>query len=225
MPTEEFVVLANSDKPGGRCVAGISTVSGEWVRPVSSRLSTGALSSRDCRVDGRMVRAFDVVRFGYERRLDDPAQPENVLIDGSDWTLTGDIAAGDAYEFLRPHIVAGPELLGDTEDSIDDSVAQDGVEASLAVIEPDAIEFRSRPPFNPGKRRRARALIELSGQDYDLSITDEVVAPVVRSAETGVYAPAELDLPESGHTVLTASLAEGWNGRHYKLAAAVLFLP
>lgn len=206
-------------------MAGISTVSGEWVRPVSGRLSTGALSFSDCRVNGRMVQAFDVVRFGYEEQLEDPAQPENVLIDGSDWALTGSIAAGDAYEFLRPHIVPGPELLGSTEASIDDGVAQGGVEASLALIEPDAIEFRSRPPYQPGKRRRARALIELSGQGYDLSITDEVVAPVVRCAETGVYSTAELGFPESGHTVLTASLAEELNGRHYKLAAAVLFVP
>jgi hypothetical protein len=36
LPTVEIVCLANSRKAGGRCIAGVRTDTGAWVRPVSS---------------------------------------------------------------------------------------------------------------------------------------------------------------------------------------------
>jgi hypothetical protein len=224
MPSEEIIVLANSRKPGGRCVAGISTGSGDWVRPVAARSSSGALSPRDCCVDGRMVEELDIVRFNYTARVGDPAQPENVAIEERDWELIDRVAPQDAYRLLRPHLEPGPALLGGTERGVPEALAQEGMEASLALVEPDTVMFRSQDnPFEQG--RQARAVFVIASQPYDLGITDRAVAPRVKDQLDGTYSPSELGFGEPAHTVLTVSLAEPFNENRWKLAAAVLFLP
>jgi hypothetical protein len=224
MPTQEMIVLANSRKMGGRCVAGISLQSEEWVRPVSSR-PEGELSPRDCAIDGRPPRTLDVVRFQYRRRLGDLAQPENVLIDGGDWELLGEVEPAEAYERLRPYLSPGPGLLGGTEKGVSEAaVAQQGLKASLALVEPDSIEFVSREPFHPGGPRKARAVFELRSQRWDLGITDSVVAPPLRRLESGVYSPTDLGFPTPGHILLTISITEPLDGMRWKLAPAVHLL-
>lgn len=223
MPTEEIVVLANSRKPGGRCVAGISTETGRWVRPVSGHSPSGALSLSDCRVEGREAQLLDIVRFDYAEELNDPCQPENMLIDHSPWELAGSLAAEEAYGFLEPHLTRGPALLGGTEKGVDEEIAQRGLSASLTVAEPNEIRFRSQDnPFRPG--RQARAIFNLGPAEYNLSISDLVVAPVIKQAGDGDYLPADLDFPNLPHTVLTVSLAEPFDGTRWKLVAAVQFL-
>ena len=223
MPTEEIVVLANSRKPGGRCVAGISTATGRWVRPVSGHSPTGALSLSDCRVDGREAQLLDIVRFDYAEELNDPCQPENMLIDHSPWKLTDILPPEDAYGFLEAHLTQGPDLLGGTEKGVEEKVAQQGLAASLTVAEPNEIRFRSQDnSFRPG--RQARAIFNLGPTEYNLSISDLVVAPVIKQAGDGDYLAADLDFPDLPHTVLTVSLAEPLGGTRWKLVAAVQFL-
>lgn len=166
---------------------------------------------------------LDIVRFSYEARADDLAQPENVVIDHSDWELTGAISKNQAYAFLEPHLTPGPDLLGGTDKGVPEVVAQEGVEASLTVVEPDDLRFQScANPFKPG--RQARAIFELDSQWYDLSISDLVVAPKIKQADDGSYLPGELGFPDLPHTVLTVSLAEPLGETRWKLTAAVQFL-
>lgn len=170
-----------------------------------------------------MAKPLDVVRFGYSSRVGDPAQPENVTIEERDWELVREISPADAYVLLRPHLAPGPALLGGTEKGVEDRIAKAGMDASLTLVEPDSIAFRSQDdPFKPG--RQARAIFEIAGQWYDLSITDLVVAPVIKQLEDGDYTTEQLGF-EGAHTVLTVSLAESFKGAFWKLAAGVLFLP
>lgn len=209
---------------GGRCVAGISLETGQWVRPVSNR-SEGELSPGDCAVGGRPPRPLDLVCFPYRNRLEDPAQPENVLIDGGGWELAGTVAPAEAYALLNQYLEPGPALLGGVDRGVADAVAQEGLDASLCLVEPDSIEFVSKPPFAPGKARRARAVFELDGQRYDLGITDSLVAPRLKGAEYGCYSALDLDFPDPSHTLLTVSMTEPLNETRWKLAAAVHLLP
>ena len=169
-----------------------------------------------------MAKPLDIVRFDYSSRVGDAAQPENVMIEERDWELVGEVAADDAYDLLQPHFSPGPSLLGGTQKGVDDQVAKEGMDASLTLVEPDSIVFRSQDnPFKPG--RQARAVFEISGQRYDLGITDRIVSPVIKDQADGDYSAAELGF-EGAHTVLTVSLAEPLKGTRWKLAAAVLFL-
>jgi putative nucleic acid modification protein with dual OB domain len=222
--TEEIIVLASSLKLGGRCLAGISTGTGAWVRPVSG-LGQGQLFPSHCAIDGAIPRLLDIVRFEHTGAVDDPAQPENVRVSASPWTRTGVLTRDEAYDRLRLNLAAGPVLLGSRDRSMHDDVARQGVEASLALIEPDDLVFVHERRFDkPSPRARFR----LANCSYDLPLTDLVVRPRLLARPLGRHRPAALDLGAMERVLLTVSLGEPINAEHpyrYKLVAAVLPLP
>lgn len=223
MPFEEILVLASSKKHGGRCVAGI-TKSGEWVRPVSG--GPNGLFQTECGVDGRWPEVLDVVRFGYEKRLDDPAQPENVLIDGSPWELRKRVPREEAYERLGGFLAEGPALLGNRGKAMPEKEAAKGVDASLALIEPAAgVSLIMRPPEDEEGKHKPRVGFDFASRRYDLRLTDIPIEKAVRAAGVGEYNPRDLGFDAAGPTLITVSLGEAKNGWHTKLGAALLFLP
>lgn len=222
MPTEEILVLASSKKHGGRCVAGI-TRSGDWVRPVSG--GSHGLFEAQCSVDGRWPEVLDVIRFGYSKQLEDPAQPENFLIDTSEWELSKRLDPTEARENLRGFLSSGPTLLGNRGRAVKDEIAAEGVEASLALIEPrSGVKLILSPPEDGKGKPKTRVAFNFSAAEYDLPVTDIAVEEALRAAGEGSYDPEDLGLV-SGTTFLTISLGEEFEGWHYKLAAAVIFLP
>lgn len=224
MPEEEIIVLASSRKTGGRCIAGVSTDSGKWIRPVSNQ-GEGELYPFHYKVNGRAPEALDIVRFSYESLPEDPTQPENVLIDEGGWQLTGQLDPAAAYNELAPFLYLGPELFGNRERSLSASVAAGGVSESLVLIEPSDLRFSVRPPFEPGGPRRKRAIFSTGGQSYDLPITDFSVGPKLLSLENGDYGQDQVGLASGSHTVMTVSLGGEKVGRHWKLVATFLSLP
>lgn len=219
-----MIVLASSRKLGGRCIAGISTDSGEWVRPVAR--AQGGLDKFRCMVDGRWPELFDIVRFDCERCLDDPAQPENVLIDGRGWDLVGRLDPGDAYVRLAADLAPGPELLGNRGKAVKEDIAAEGVDASLALVESDTpITFVLKPPQETQGKSKPCALFRIGGRVYELPLTDFTVKPLVLEAGVGVHSAEDLGLEGFEKILLTISLGEAHQGWHSKLAAAVLFLP
>jgi Dual OB-containing domain len=224
MPIDEIVVLACSRKWGGRCVAGISTETGRWLRPVSS-LPHGELTPYHFRIDGREVRPLDVVRLEHEGSLGDPSQPENVLVGDSRWQLAGRVDPADAHDILSSHVVEGQVLLGNRGAAVPAADAMQGVEASLALARPSALEFRLEPPRENASRPRPRVRFRQDGRGYDLALTDYVVAPALMKAGLGAYEPADLGFAADSAVFLTVSLAEAQGGWCNKLVAAVLFLP
>jgi hypothetical protein len=223
MPSEEILVLASSKKLGGRCIAGINQ-QGEWVRPVSGRPQ--GLLKAECGLEGRWPEVLDVVRFGYVERLDEPAQPENVLLDGSPWELRKQIRRDEAYRRLRRFLAKGPALLGTRGKAMPAEEAEKGVEASLALVEPAAgVSLVMRPPEEELGQFKPRVVFGFGSKVYDLVITDLPVREAVRAAGVGEYAPSDLGFEDEGPILLTVSLGEPHDGWHTKLAAAIIFLP
>jgi hypothetical protein len=222
VPTEEIIVLADSKKMGGRCLAGISTRSGEWIRPVSE-LADGVIYPFHCRVQGRQPRLLDVVRLPYQRRLETPTQPENLLISGEEWSLAGSLEPDVAYAELRPFLDPGPALFGNGQRGVDEEVANQGLAASLALIESDLEPtFVVKGPSQPGGSAQTRATFELGGWCYDLPITDFEIRPRLLMAGAGSHGCAEIGLESGDHILLTISLGLPWNGTHWKLVAGLL---
>lgn len=221
-----MIVLASSRKLGGRCVAGISTVSGDWVRPVSG-LPEG-LKEHRCQVDGRWPEPLDIVRFDYQERLTDPAQPENVLIGNAAWELIGQLDREDAYDELENILVSGSSLFGNRGRAVKDEVAAEGVEYSLALVEPSSVAFLMRLPEETRGKLKPHALFELGRwgkTEYELPLTDIPAEAAVRAAGVGSFAAEQLGFGNPAKTLLTISLGEVHEGWHSKLVAAVLFLP
>lgn len=222
MPVEEILVLASSMKHGGRCVAGI-TREGKWVRPVSGE--PHGLFKVECAVDGRWPEVLDVVRFGYERPLEDPAQPENVLIDGSAWQLRKRLPREEAYGRLGRFLAKGPMLLGNRGKAMPEEQADEGVKHSLALIEPAKAIFLLRPPEETYEKLKPRLRFEFCSSVYELGLTDIAMREKVLRAGIGEYAPETLGVDPGGPLLLTISLGEPQEGWHTKLVAAVIPFP
>jgi hypothetical protein len=223
MPSEEIIVLADSKKIGGRCIAGISTSSGEWIRPVSD-LQDGTLYPFHCRVGRRLPELLDVVRFSHDGKTEDPAQPENRLIADEPWRLVGAIDSASAYRELEPVLSTGPQIFGNGGKGVDESVASDGIAESLTLIEPDvnSLEFAVKSPYHPGGNPRTRVAFQLGGWSYDLPLTDFAVRPKLLALGHGNYGPNDAELGPGNHVVLTVSLGLPMNSVHWKLVAGLL---
>lgn len=224
MAVDEILVLANSKKWGGRCVAGVSTRGGRWVRPVSGH-PHGVLKPRHHRIDGRDLEPLDVVSFEHDGRVDDPSQPENVRVGSARWWLTGRVATSEAPTVLSPHLVKGPTLLGNRGAAMPEDDAMQGVDASLALIRPAQLDFCLESPAEGTSRPRPRARFELDGQSYDLALTDLLIRPRLLRAGLGAHDLADLGLDPTADILLTVSLAEAREGWCTKLVAAVIALP
>ena len=223
MATEEVLVLASSRKYGGRCVAGINR-SGQWVRPFSG--GHRGLLLAECGLGGEWPEVLDVVRFGYVKRLDDPVQPENLLIDDSHWELREKIPPGEAYERLAGYLAHGPRLLGNRGAAVKEDEAVENGDGSLALIQPTAgISLLMRPPEEEHGKLKPRVVFDFGGRQYKLPLTDVPIEEAVKAAGVGEYSPRDLGFEATGRVLLTISLAEEYNGWHHKLVAAVLLLP
>ncbi len=224
MPVEEMIVLACSKKWGGRCVAGISRRTGEWVRPVSNHAHR-ELYPYHYRIDGRGVDLLDVVGFEHEGPVGDVSQPENVEVGGSRWWRIGKIDPGSAAGILAPYLTHGSVLLGNRGAAVPEEEAMRGVDASLALVRPRDLQFHLEPPYEGASRMRPRVSFELGEQGYDLALTDHLLAPRLVKAGPGAHDFDDLGFDGDADTYLTVSLAEARDEWCTKLVAAAIFLP
>lgn len=91
----DIVILANSRRHDGRCIAGKDLVTGEWIRPINilgkgkPRLDQSAFMGEDfasLSMPKSGPQLLDCVRIGFDKPCGDYCQPENILIDGNKWT-------------------------------------------------------------------------------------------------------------------------------------------
>jgi hypothetical protein len=89
---KSIVILANSRRHGGHCIAGKDITTGEWVRPITSfgkgRSDPDAFSDDDLRRltgDASGPRLLDCVKMGFGSTCGTNCQPENCFIDGKPW--------------------------------------------------------------------------------------------------------------------------------------------
>ena len=251
MPRIEFVCLANSRKHGGRCVAGIRTDGGGWVRLVSPA-EGGTLTFFDYRIGERdEARPFDVIRAGVREYRPQPHQRENWVIDETPWELVQRPADRLRQDLVRSHVVFGPDLLGTTAVAIgydelvrtagmnpaarqsdpaarqsDPAARQSGPAArysheSLAVVRP------SRPVLAVDRtargRLRLRVRFSLRGAGYDLMCTDPEWEAAAGNWRPGEHPWWQL-APYAATPLLVISLTEPFGeGREcYKIVATVL---
>jgi hypothetical protein len=237
--SQRLLVLANSVKKGGRCVAGrvvereFPLRLGQWIRPVSAE-AEGTLNPRRhlgtaC---GRPLQVLDDVEVPLSEAKPGTGQPENwLLVPNATWTRLGHVPeqrpltaqlreepdsiwfdrAADHSDRVRP----GAPVLGQ-------------LERSLVIIEPEGLEFRLERRHQPkyGKNHQPRAMACFGYRDhrYELPITDD---RYTHDNFEGEY-PAEDGpdharvLPAPDPMLLCVSLTEPYKGHHYKVVATIL---
>jgi hypothetical protein len=236
-----FICLANSRKLGGRCVAGIRTDGGGWIRPVSPQPS-GTLSRRHCTLDNRNeANPLDVVEIEVTAARPEPHQPENWVLGRERWRFLdwifgipswhriGRVQAARAFQSLEGFLSSGPDLLGNPGDRVSyDHLKDKSAPASLELIQPSNVSWHITE--SSAGRRQTRAHFQLSGQHYDLPITDPQWEQRLSYLTYGTHHRAAADVAPDHRLLFTISLGEPFYGNYpagecFKLVAAVLVLP
>ena len=204
-----LLVLANSKKFNGRCIAGIDLDSGKWVRPVSNT-EHGEFTSAECSVaiggSRRQVQSLDVIEVVAVASKPGVGHPEDIQTNHGNWKYLTSISIGEAGGFLDKYLDNGHELLFNRESSVPEADAQAGkVKKSLCLIRiTDGV-------FDCSFKNQLRVKFTHRGRKYNLPVTDE----------SGWVSVAKRN-PSSvskGPWYFTISLGEPYNEKMWKLIA------
>ena len=214
----QMVILANSKKLGGYCMAGKALDSaghvGGWMRPVTSAIEEGLPRYRTVCSDGRQADVLDVVAQDWGLAVPALHQRENRLIGSATLQRCGRVAWDDL-----PALVDG-KLSGlwiDGQSSgcgANDRVPEchlAHLPGSLHLIATSDLVLSRASGF--GGKVKYRADFHFSGQHYNLALTDAVamswLSEEPRLALADAYVCVSLAVPFQ-------------DGFAYKLAAAVI---
>ncbi len=220
---KRIVCLANSRKPGGRCIAGREALSdgsfGRWVRPVSSR--DGEAVSEDERQyrGGAEPRLLDLIDVSLLQEKRNNYQTENWLLDAMQrWEKAGAVPkdkTGLLAERLRTLWVNEYSSLGGLNDRIPLDIAS-RIRRSLCLVQVNDLHLAvSRQERLYGiPRTRLQGRFTHNGAEYWLRVTDPDYENRYRQLPPGNY--------PVGEAFLTLSLGEPFQGYAYKLIAAII---
>jgi hypothetical protein len=224
VPTlKRIICLANSRKPGGRCVAGIELVDdvpAGWIRPVSAHEHEAVPVDEREYENGDDPEILDVIDVPVLKPVPSGFQTENWRLDPKFyWSKVGQVAPADLAEVVDND---GPLWLNtsSTYAGLNDRVpaaAASELTTSLRLVHVPSLRlavFRPGASFgNP--KRRVQARFRVGDDDYWLWITDSVYEPRFKAEGDGDY--------DLGPSYLTVSLAKpDGDGYAYKLVAAVI---
>jgi hypothetical protein len=167
----KMICLANSWRPGGRCVAGISVTTGNWIRPVPN--AGAAIPERRTIIDGRHMLPLDIVTMELAKpKLSTRYQCENRVIE--DWNFK--IVGQADPKSLLPHCSKSATLLH--------SVGKVAYPAHLEKLGPTkwvSLELVrvTNPIFEKDPRKTNRWQVKFSlgrlGRIYCLGVTDPII--------------------------------------------------
>ncbi|MGF1583423.1 MAG: DUF488 family protein [Gemmataceae bacterium] len=228
---KRILVLANSYKYDGRCVAGRELVDNGfgayrpsgWVRPISGS-EDGEWEPHELHMaPGRPIRVGDVIDIPVTQYADDFVQPENWYCQSpKNWTLVSN-GIGEAIKFFEEF---PRDLYGVSADK-NDRVARDYYlqrppRQSLCLIRPKAfnVQISSDPETQQVK---LRALFRYNHATYNLAITDPLFLSShydrPRNYNNEIYT---IRIPCGDNLLLCVGLTREYEGYHHKIVATVL---
>jgi hypothetical protein len=224
---KRIVCLANSRKPGGRCVAGREVLAngyGRWIRPVSAR-SSAEISLEERRYeDGSEPQVLEVIEVPMIAPVPKLHQTENHMIDdGHYWSRKSALTWTDLPVLAETPATLWPNGIS-TFNGVNDCVpAASTVQLtrSLYLVRPENIIVRVQfegGTFAPAKRR-VRADFGYNGIAYRFMVTDPIAERAFLAREDGLF--------PLNNVYLCVSLTEPFDGdgRCHKLVAAVIGQP
>jgi len=202
-----IMVLANSRKNHGRCLAGVEISTGKWVRAVQDD-SGSALPDSTTVIEGGKIRPGNVVSINVGNSRPLPYQPENYLCQKI-WNLEILTASQlQSHSSLLESVLRIPSAIGlENSDRIPSATfSEKPIDASLKLVAARDVQFYSRP--SPYGSRKNRVKFLWSGMTWDLANTDDW---------------GDWDDGKSfDRALLCISLGEVFNGSHYKLVSGVI---
>jgi hypothetical protein len=236
MMTKTLLVLANSHKRGGRCIAGREVLwlpdgrwhFGPWVRPVSAHGTGELCHDETTRPDGTQVQVMEFATVSLVRNENEPCQPENWVITGPRcWEKLDRPCKLPPIGALEEH----PADIWIDKAEMNDRISPFRLEErnlgfSLCVIKPEELTLSWFSEMNTFKKRpqsKYRAIFRYNGEKYELSLTDPMASERFCKPMPAVgEKPRTLALKSAHGPLLCISLTPVFSGFHYKVAATIL---
>ncbi len=223
--SKKIVVLANSRKPPGRCIAGIEINNdgslGNWVRPwdINSIKKNGGLSKSNLNSQNDVeIKNLDIVSFKYfERNSDNRYQFENVHISPKRFQNIFFHTGKFKKELLPPKIEmnlpwpAGSSSYGHLNNRIHESELK-GITRSLCLIQRD-VEISAFYKYD-GKKALAAKFDE---NNYEVKA--DITCPLIEEQLALEVGQDPIILPNA---IMCVSLGEMYKGFCYKLVASII---
>jgi superfamily I DNA/RNA helicase len=211
---QQMIVLANSRKQNGSCVAGKimdgKNRSGDWLRPVSTS-PMGEIAYLDTLYnDGTALRPLDIVEFEYGAFQSHANQPENVLFENFHWKKIRHASFSELEKFQdeNPHFL---KILntGRNDRVLEVEAAKFGESLGLIrVANAKLVLVQSE------YRKQLRIIFTHQKTTFNLAVTDRAVEKKY------------LNQKESEHLLpkayICVSVGEPYHGYCYRLAACVM---
>ncbi|MFB8790771.1 MAG: hypothetical protein U7123_18425 [Potamolinea sp.] len=215
----QIICLANSWKRGDRCIAGINSLKGQWIRPVSS-LPDGRIPKEMRLIDRREPALLDILEIPLAKTGPDFSfECENLSVLLGTWKKLGQVPPG----YLSKYCSKEEYILHNDQRSVTVNFLQSlPVEQRRTLQLVKAVEFsvRSMGKRSEGGEKWEGSIVTMNGQRLTATITDPVFT---RRLELG-YRP-------KNSCLVTVSLSMPWrpadwegDDHCWKLIAAVVEL-
>ncbi len=234
MEFKRIVVLANSIKFGGRCVAGrivngTQEPVGGWIRPVSGEFD-GELAPRHMKLEGGApLNVLDIVEVPLGAYANDPLHPEDWIIDVSRlWKRVGRLPVRTLGSLEEHPTDLWLESTFRTDRASRSFLSKRADYQSLYLIRPSNPHLELSFEYNPfinRKQKKQRLKFIYGGQEYGMNLTDPIY-----TERHGIAFPAPgakasiIDLPCGNNCLLCVSVTPELKGCHYKIVATILEL-
>ncbi len=216
----EIICLANSEKHGDRCVAGVRLDTGGWLRPVSDDTGAGLLEIQYETASGHHPEPLDIIRIKLDHQRPKYHQPENWVISGEKWTLVDTELHELSILAINAALQREGYILHDDRHAIAKRELKEmPVFRSLTLVSPTDPEFFIRE--KDGGTFQPRTTFEFDGREYDLPITDPKWREQARIGGIGSLPSAEI-VNDDEEILFTISLGEAVENKMcYKIVAAI----
>lgn len=223
---KRILCLANSRKPGGRCVAGREILpigAGPWIRPVSQQPGEAVSWAERRYADDRDPAVLDVMDVPLLESRPHACQTENWLLDPSRrWQFVRRASWAELLRFVespqtlwldgrRSYHGENDEILQSVADSLPGSLHLIQVPRVVLTVSAEGAAFGD-------PRRRVRAQFRYGNSNYALKVTDPKVEGSYIALGDGDHS--------LGECCLTISLGEPFETKgqlfRYKLVAAII---
>lgn len=237
--SKKILILANSVKRKGRCVAGREVLNtdplrlGNWIRPVSNEKG-GTLFYQHMQTKGReQVSLLDIFEIPLLEPMPEAGQPENWSINlKQPWVHLGSLVANKQ---LAQAITEEPSGIwnagyGHSDRIVGNHPTVEDSGSSLVIVKPESGEFvlqRLGPdPWHNYSRKRALLKLLYREDTYWLNVTDDDYANKNFAKSFPEEASSDSrKIPLKGNELVCVSLTPIFNGNHYKVAATILSIP
>ena len=214
--SKRIICLANSRKPGGRCIAGKDWDDrASWIRPVSDT-EKRSLSESDRHYEGGSEPILlDIISIPMLKPAPLPHQRENHLINSSFyWSKVGKASWTDIALFLESPVslwANNSQSAGYVSNRVSESAANG---KSLYLVKIASLAVIVGPKSSYEEKRVVKGRFIWAGEVYQLHITDPAIEREFILMKDGSYC---IDDP-----TLCISLGDPFEGFCYKLIAGVI---